>query len=44
MLNAVGMHHTFVAIGLAVAAGHAGAIGGADIVPVLVVISLIVAG
>lgn len=44
MLNAVGVHDTFVAVGLVIAAGHAGAIGGAHIVPVLVVVSFIITG
>lgn len=44
MLNAVGVHHTFVAISLSVAARYTRAIGGTDVIFMLIVISFIITG
>lgn len=44
MLDAITMHHTFVAIGFSVAACHTRTISRADVIFMLIVVSLIVTG
>jgi hypothetical protein len=44
MLNAIGMHHAFVAIGLPVAARDARAIGRADVMFMLIMIGFVITG